>query len=202
MNYSQVLWMRRLRVLRRLLVKYRAAGKIDKHLYHELYHLSKGNTFKHKRALVEHVRNFFPSPLIMSITSRVIHPISSCLHRICLRLDVANQIPTRSTKPKPKNNANASSRKKWTPSVPRQRLPANDDRSASHRSGTRWLGRMRSPRRSRVAAWWQTRSGIGGWVNDGRGSDTAWWMDVSMTVALTYSRAFVVQLWSDTVALR
>jgi large subunit ribosomal protein L19e len=52
---SQVMWMRRLRVLRRLLVKYRAAGKIDKHLYHELYHLSKGNTFKHKRALVEHV---------------------------------------------------------------------------------------------------------------------------------------------------
>lgn len=53
--------MRRLRVLRRLLVKYRAAGKIDKHLYHELYQLSKGNTFKHKRALVEHVWPLCPN---------------------------------------------------------------------------------------------------------------------------------------------
>ncbi|CAG79977.1 60S ribosomal protein L19 [Yarrowia lipolytica] len=52
---EQVLWMRRQRVIRRLLSKYREQGKIDKHLYHELYKLAKGNTFKHKRAVVEHV---------------------------------------------------------------------------------------------------------------------------------------------------
>ena len=66
---SQVVWMRKLRVLRRLLVKYRASGKIDKHLYHELYHLSKGNTFKHKRALVEHVCLSKPSGFSLTFQS-------------------------------------------------------------------------------------------------------------------------------------
>ena len=50
---QKILWIRRTRVLRRMLRKYRDANKIDKHLYHELYMQAKGNRFKTKKVLME-----------------------------------------------------------------------------------------------------------------------------------------------------
>ena len=52
---SKILWIRRQRVLRRLLKKYREAKKITKDIYHHFYLASKGNQFKNKTVLIESI---------------------------------------------------------------------------------------------------------------------------------------------------
>merc|ERR1712100_444714 len=52
---GKVLWMRRQRVLRRLLRKYREAKKINKDIYHHFYLHSKGNLYKNKIVLIESI---------------------------------------------------------------------------------------------------------------------------------------------------
>jgi len=50
---SKLLWICRIRVLRRILRKYRQSGKITRHQYRELYNKAKGNVYRNKRVLIE-----------------------------------------------------------------------------------------------------------------------------------------------------
>ena len=52
---EKILWIRRQRVLRRLLRKYRDAKKISKDIYHHFYLGSKGNLYKNKNVLIESI---------------------------------------------------------------------------------------------------------------------------------------------------
>ena len=49
-------WIRRIRVLRRVLRDYKKREEIDCHLYRKLYLKAKGNEFRNRRNLIEHIQ--------------------------------------------------------------------------------------------------------------------------------------------------
>ena len=55
---SKVLWISRIRVLRRLLKKMRDQKNIGKHIHHYLYVLAKVNQFKNKQVILKYIHNF------------------------------------------------------------------------------------------------------------------------------------------------
>ncbi|KAH0572472.1 Ribosomal protein L19 [Spironucleus salmonicida] len=54
---SKSMWIKRIRALRKMIIKFRDEKKIDATQYHELYFRIKGNQFKNKRVLLEFVIN-------------------------------------------------------------------------------------------------------------------------------------------------
>ena len=63
---SKRLWMCRIRVQRRILRRFRATHKIDRHQYRVLYMKAKGNVYRNKRVLIEAVNKMLAEQALAS----------------------------------------------------------------------------------------------------------------------------------------
>jgi len=69
---SKLLWICRIRVLRRLLRKYRASGKIDRHQYRAFYLKAKGNVYRSKRVLIEAINKMIADQTMAAAKKAVV----------------------------------------------------------------------------------------------------------------------------------
>lgn len=128
---QKVLWMRRQRVLRRLLRKYRDAKKITKDIYNHFYLASKGNQFKNKSVLIEAIHKMKQEKirekqLAEQREARRAKNTVRKEKRIAKKLEQMGQAPKKAEAPAPKEEAPKEVAKKAAPKKAEKAAPKQE----------------------------------------------------------------------------